>query len=131
MRTTTSIFVFFALLGCDPDYVALEPVPCEPAACQIISCEQLSSGIACQFSFSVEIGHWAEVSFQLSEAGELGWNELPYNADAGLFEDAKLVGEGQSCGIVTLDQEAAGHDLIMTCTDWTEGTFSVSNAMAL
>jgi hypothetical protein len=69
-------------------------------------------------------------------AGEAQWNEWPYNADAGTWEDAEYVGQGVVCGTFafnTAELEAGavgGPPFVeISCTDWTAGWFTTARVL--
>ena len=81
----------------------------------------------------VEPGHRANVAIEGSGSGALGWNETPFNADAGPLENAELVGAGIDCGQVSVNAAYIGPSLLtgdrfvdVTCTDHDIGLYSAS-----
>ena len=107
----------FVIAGCDTDTVCLpddevgsvcedtvdldlnDPVDCEILECLIDD----TSHASCAFAVWLPAGETGEIGVRVPGTTELGWNELPWNLEAGVWEDPYLVGAGVKCGGFELD----------------------------
>lgn len=94
--------------------------------CEIRSCEVDSTLRArCEFAIWIPDGDVGEIGVRLPGGAELPWNELPWNADAGAFEDPFVVGEGVMCGSFSLTlTEPTVEYIEISCTNWTASGFT-------
>lgn len=120
---------------------------CEPPArwdpngfdCALFDCVQdfddPDGEIVCSAVVQADGGHWLDFAISTPTTGDLSWNELPWDADAGAWEDADLIAPGgDSCGTIRFNAEAIAPDpntpgeryVDLVCTDWTAGVFTTS-----
>jgi hypothetical protein len=121
--------------GLPLDWPSGEPIGCKPLGCVLDDGGRLT----CVAAMYVAPGHWGDFAISPSAgpiAGEAPWNEWPYNADAGTWEDAEYVGQGVVCGTFafnTAELEAGavgGPPFVeISCTDWTAGWFTTARVL--
>lgn len=99
-----------------------------PVAIDVLDCVNANGYISCEVALFVPEGHPAEVWINMpgGDASGVPWNDAQWNADAGRWEDADLVGVGAECGFVSVRSTA------LAVGDWLEigvaagGWFDVS-----
>ena len=64
--------------------------------------------VTCYVAMFLEVGHPGDLAVEVSGIGVVGWNENPWNAEAGPWENAALVGGGGGldCGAVSINGAA-------------------------
>jgi hypothetical protein len=94
----------------------------KPVDCMILGCNvDRANHATCSFVLWLPEGEDGEIGIRLAGGSELPWNELPWNLEAGAFEDSYLIGEGTMCGGFELDLPAEWSYIEMSCTNWNDG----------
>lgn len=91
--------------------------PSAEVDCRALDCE-IAAGpdakLMCSAVLSIPEGQAADFALITSSPGatELSWNELPWNAEAGSWENAEMVGIGTTCGYFNINTATIlpGHD---------------------
>jgi hypothetical protein len=102
-----------------------------PVDCQIIGClvDEPTTHATCLFALWLPVESVGEIGVRLPGAGELGWNELPWNLEGGEFEPPNLAGPGLTCGTFELDLTSEWQGSIeLSCTRYGAGGGTVIDA---
>ena len=117
------------LVACDSEIVDACPVSDAITACEATACWFEGTVLHCDASWSLPDGHRGD--FAIGTPSNQPWNELPYNADAGAWENADYRGgDSSACGHVSIDtaliQPHGGErSVLLICDDMTMHQFEV------
>lgn len=136
-----AIFTLVLLLACDDTTYAdpcheqqdeVEPDDLE-IGCNVIACAisgEPEAPMICEVEIDLEPGHLVDFAIESSGFGALPWNQLPWDVEAGEWEQADYVGVGSECGIVSLNTAAIVADtsgerwIDVVCEDVTAGAYA-------
>ena len=118
--------------ACDAETVDACPSPTinDSTTCEATACWLDGTVLHCDAIWSLPDGHRG--SFAIGTPGDQPWNELPYNANAGDWEDADYQGgDASACGHVSVDtamiepREDGERSVLLICDDVTMHRFEV------